>query len=406
MHLYRCRYTTAAAGDPNSEAANHVRYTLSHEVQHALDYESIARQESKLAERVGEKISAHAPRDYTDALLEYDSASKRIEVSAEIAGFNAFADHVKRTRPQATLLDIYHASEMDARMFIEVRNVRGTETAKAKGELQIDGDLHIVDTPKNREWMEKHYYRLNGYPKDEIGRAVSKIISLEKQEVERRREQTGDASIELPPMGATQKTLGVRMKFPREFINITRDRSLPPLQDEAAIGSSEAMPNKKRNRTDDDSAFDPELLETVSKRPKSSGSAQDAGKAPPPVATPDDERHPDHAFYRFLRNALPPEVPNNAVADAMSRAKAAGIPDVDHIAHREHGPPGAKEVLLKDGAIWIGGDERTGLARVGIRLDEAESMQDVAASLDEQRVQSMQRAGNDFHPAAQIHGLP
>lgn len=333
----------------STQTANSIRFTLGHEIQHGVNRQDILDQDQ--AVRDGAKITARtpSPHDYTDALKTYNETSRKIETTAEIAGFNTLASYVTSKNPSATLKDLYDASPDDMRMYVNRDLSTSPPTYAAKPGLTIGADLQIASTPANVETMGKLFYDANGYPPNEVGRALGMIAKEERDAlVDARRTDPTRAA---PDINVDLKTLGLSgMPLPGGFT----DSSRPRLQ------------------------------------------AEETGVSPP-AQDPRNAGHPDNAYFQALRDKLPSSVPDNAVADAMLQAKKEGMSEFSKV--------NPDEVGVSNGKIWISGN--TPGFRVGVDPAQSPPMEQVAKDLntlqqsqDQARDQTRQLAQDTQQPAA------
>jgi hypothetical protein len=258
------------SADRNVQAANTLRFTLGHELQHGVNRQDILDQDATMRSDAAAIARSPSPHDYTASLQAYNATSRRLESTAEIAGFNTLAESVRRGNPNATLKDLYDASPNDMQMYIDVDLGATPARYTPKAGLSIGADLTI--DPSKRENVEAIgtlFYDANGYPPQEIGRALGMAHKAEAA--------AQAASGTLPDIRVDLKALGVSGPLPHGFTDSSKPRLLP---------------------------------------------GQEAAQADPRSAG-----HPDHDYYQLLRGKLPDSVPDNAVAHAMYLAKHDGMGD-------------------------------------------------------------------------------
>ncbi len=353
--------------------ADAIRYTLSHEIQHAVDRDAILEQDAAFRRDATQLIDSGSPRDYTPLLARYLKRSSEIEIGAEIAGFNAFADHVKGRNPDATLKDLYEASNQNLRMYVDVAKLSDTPYREKPG-LTIDADLHIASTPENLSAMKRHFFDANEYHLTELGRAFDVLEALEAQALQAARQL--DPQCEEPTLLVDCAQLGLRaQQLPAGFTDRQAKRDAP---EPAAVGSpvADGEPVRKKSRM---------------------GEAPDGSDLVPVM--PDQSGHPDHGFYTFLRGQLPESVPDNAVAHAMSIARSKGILDERHVEQ------GQVAYLPEHSSIVIGGNLLARQERVIMPLHVAPSMPLVAEELEAQRSRSAQSVSG-VTPDAEQYASP
>ena len=333
-----------------TQTANSIRFTLGHEIQHGVNRQDILDQDNKLRTDAKATAKTPSPHDYTDELKTYNQTSRKIETSAEIAGFNTLASYVTSKNPKATLKDLYDASPDDMRMYINADLSKSPPTYAAKPGLTIGSDLKIESTPKNVEAMGKLFYDANGYPANEAGRAVGMIAKEERDALAAAR--MADPKHPAPEIRVDLKALDLTgMPLPRGFT----DSSRPRLQHEeggAAPGQASLSQQDPRNVS-----------------------------------------HPDNAYFQLLRDKLPALVPDNAVAHAMLLAKREGITDPAKV--------NPDEVAFIDGKVWVGG--KTPGFNVGMDPAQAPPMDQIAKDL--QKFQQTQES-QTLQPRSNAQGEP
>lgn len=347
-----CIYLRAAHLREAADSTKHadgIRYTLAHEIQHALDKDAIVNQDAALRSGAERLIAGGSPRDYTALLQKYLEASVQIEVEAEIAGFNAFADHVKSRIPDATLHDLYEASPQNLRMYVDTNKSLGVSYLPKEG-LSIDEKLRIASTPENVSAMTRHFFDANDYRSDELGRALKILGEIEMQ---------APTSMHQPDPFAPRPAVHV------DCGALGIDPGLLPdgfIDGRAPERAQAQEPDRKRLKLSEDASE-------------------------PPAIAPDQPSHPDHAFYRFLRERLPDDaVPDNAVAHAMLLAKSKGILDAQHVAEAQVG------FVENNRSIAIGGNLLSRDQNVLMPVDVAFPMQRVAEELESLRSGQSQSA--------------
>lgn len=133
-------------------------FVLGHELQHALNRADTRKAYDVSSKEMEAEAKQHAPvHDYTSEISKRLAQNRRDEAIAEIAGFNAVVGYVKSTNPNATLVDIYHASKWRMKDFIDVQ--AGTSTSHVlKPNLSLNPDMTLSPTPANIEAMGKNYF--------------------------------------------------------------------------------------------------------------------------------------------------------------------------------------------------------------------------------------------------------
>jgi hypothetical protein len=168
-----------AAANGNAEAANSLRFTLGHEIEHAAQRDALLESSKALEDSVRRIVIGPSPHDYTAALKAYNERERSFEVAAEIAGFNALAEYVRNRDPNATLKDLYEATD-DMSPYIDVDWLADPETYTLQPGLTLDNNLKMPSTQENRGAVGKYFYEANGYPEQRVGDALNDIARLER----------------------------------------------------------------------------------------------------------------------------------------------------------------------------------------------------------------------------------
>lgn len=310
-----------------TQTANSIRFTLGHEIQHGVNRQDIIDQDKLLRDQAKATAKTPSPHDYTDELKAYNTTSRKVETTAEIAGFNTLASYVKSKNPSATLKDLYDASPDDMKMYIKEDLTKSPPTYAARPGLTIGADLKIASTPANVEAIGKMFYDANGYPRNETNRALGMI-----------REEEVKALLDARKTHPTQAAPEIRV-----------DLKELKLQGMPLPGGF-----------------------TDSSRPRVQGGPDGVA---PAGADPRQAGNPDHAYFNALRGKVDASVPDNAVAHAMLLAKKEGLNDLSKV--------NLDEVGLSHGKIWIGGN--TPGFRVGADPAQAPPMEQVSRDLQAQR---------------------
>ncbi len=344
----------------STQAANSIRFTLGHEIQHGVNRQDIFDQDQTLRDQARATARTPSPHDYTEALQAYNATSRSIETTAEIAGFNTLASYVTARNPQATLKDLYDASPDDMRMYIHRDLAASPPTYTARPGLTIGEDLKIASTPENLEAMGRLFYDANGYPPREVGRAIGMIRQEEVAALAEAR--SVDPRAPAPEIRVDLDALGLSgARLPAGFTDSSRPRP------EREGAQQEAAPQGPAQQASPQQG-------SPQQSPAQQSSAPDAPGAPDHGADPRSAAHPDHGYFQALRDRLPASVPDNAVAQAMLLAKGEGMTDFSKV--------NPQEVAFADGKVWIGGQSPG--VRVGADIAQAPSMEQVGESLKSQ----------------------
>lgn len=317
----------------NVQTANSLRFTLGHEIDHAVTRDARLAEDRTLEASVRRIAAGPSPHDYTDTVKAYNESVRSREVGAEIAGFNALAGYVKGRNPSATLKDMYDASPNDMQMYVDVDLSKTPATYTPKPGLTLGADLKMASTPENIAGMGKYFYEATGYPERKVGQALGFIATVEQEAL--RTARTADPTHAAPEIRVNLKEVGAETARVPAGITDTSPRLAPPTP---SVGDPPA----------------PRI------------------EATPGTIDPRTPGHPDHAYFQLLRDRLPSSVPDNAVAYAMLQAKQDGMNEPSKV--------NASEVGLVDGKIWISGN--TPGFRVGVDPAHAQPMEQIAKDLN------------------------
>lgn len=312
----------------STQTANSIRFTLGHEIQHGVNRQDIIDQDNLLREQARAIAATPSPHDYTDELRAYNATSRRVENTAEIAGFNTLASYVRSRNPDATLKDLYDASPDDMRMYIRQDLTRSPPTYTPRAGLTIGADLQIASTPANIDAMNTMFYDIDDYyPRNEAARALGLIDEAESTALDEARKTNPDQAA--PELRVDLKELGLSgMALPPGFTDSSRPR-----------------------------------------RPGEPDGLAPAG------ADPREAGNPDNAYFNAVRGKVDPSVPDNAVAYAVVLAKKEGLNDLSKV--------DLDQVGYSHGKIWIGGN--TPGFRIGVDPAQAPSMEQVSRELQAQQ---------------------
>lgn len=324
----------------NVQTANSLRFTLGHEIDHAVTRDARLAEDRKLDADIRRVATGPSPHDYTETLKSYNESVRSREVGAEIAGFNALAGYVTGKNPRATLKDMYDASPDDMRNYVDVDLSKTPATYTPKPGLTLGSDLKMASTPENVGAMGKYFYENFGYPERKVGYGLAVIDRVEDAAL--RAARATDPSHPAPEVRVNLKEVGAPSATVPSGIT---DTSSPRLQSPGQSAPSGADAPGPR-------------LETGT-------------PAAPNAQDPRNAGNPDHAYFQLLREKLPSSVPDNAVAQAMLLAKQDGMTDPSKV--------NASEVGVINGKIWINGN--TPGFRVGVDPAQSPPMEQVAKDL-------------------------
>lgn len=310
--------------DRNPQAANTVLFTMGHELQHGVNRQDILDQDANLRRQAAAIAAGPSPHDYTGLLRNYNETSRNLEVNAEIAGFNMVVDSVRRRNPNAALRDIYDASPDDMRAYINADLSTNPPTYTPRPGLPgLTAENGFRMGSADAAGVNRHFYEAVGYPPGEIGRAMRMI---------RREEDLAQAANPGRPAPDIRVDL-----------------------DALGIGGTPLPPGFR------DSSRHRQQGESEARDPRSAS-------------------HPDHGYYQMLRDRLPSEVPDNAVAHAMYLAKENGMTEPSRV--------DAGQITYTNGSIWVGGT--TPGYRVSADPVQSPPMAQVSEQLESQRGQQLE----------------
>jgi hypothetical protein len=326
----------------NVQTANSLRFTLGHEIDHAVTRDARLAEDKALEANIKRVVTGPSPHDYTETLKTYNDSVRSREVGAEIAGFNALAGYVTSKNPKATLKDMYDASPDDMKNYVDVDLSKTPATYTPKPGLTLGSDLKMASTPENVTAMGKYFYENFGYPERKVGYGLAVIASVEDATL--RAARAADPSHPAPEVRVNLKEVGAPGATVPSGIT---DTSSPRLQSAGQSAPSGAEAPAPRSENGSNTPTTP--------------NAQD----------PRNASNPDNAYFQLLREKLPSSVPDNAVAQAMLLAKQDGMTDASKV--------NPSEVGLVNGKIWINGN--TPGFRVGLDPAQSPSMEQVTKDL-------------------------
>ncbi len=218
---------TAAGGDV--QIANSLRFTLGHEINHAVTRDARLTEDKTLKDSIESIAASPSPHDYTATLKAYNDSARSREVGAEIAGFNVLAGYVRSKNPSATLKDMYDASPNDMAMYVDKDESKTPATYTPKAGLTLDSDLKMASTQANIDAMGEHFYKATGYPERKIGGALDRIATAEQDAL--RIARISDPGHVAPEIRVDLKTVGAEtVPLPTGFTDTSSPRLQPPAQ--------------------------------------------------------------------------------------------------------------------------------------------------------------------------------
>ena len=215
----------AAAGG-NVQTANSLRFTLGHEIDHAVTRNARLAEDQALQSGVSRIAAGPSPHDYTATLKAYNDSARSREVGAEIAGFNALAGYVRGKNPSATLKDMYDASPDDMKNYVNVDLSKTPTTYTSKPGLTLGSDLKMASTQANIDGMGEYFYKNFGYPERKVDGALGFIAATEQDAL--RTARIADPSHPAPEIRVNLKELGAEHATLPRGITDTSPRLQPP----------------------------------------------------------------------------------------------------------------------------------------------------------------------------------
>lgn len=322
----------------NPQDANTLRMVFGHEIEHSVNKADIDTLVGDFDREVEKIAQGPSPHDYTELLEARNRGDRLRESNDQISGFNVLAAHVRRENPDATAeqmnAKLYASSDQMQQYFDVGIDANGQKNYTPKPGLSIGANGQIAATPDNVEAMGVHFYDRNHYPERYAHRNLSLAYQAEH-----------DAARQHPDRPAPD----IRVDLHK--LNLPGFPLPPGFSDPSGSvrGPAPGSPSPPSQPA----------------QPASSG-------ADPAAPHPREAGHRDHAYYQMLRDKLPAEVPDNAVAQAMLEAKRSGL-DATQIDPNKIG--------VNDGKIWIGG--KTPGFHASADATQAPPMNQIARELQE-----------------------
>lgn len=226
-----------AISDKNTQAANLLRSTFGHEIEHAVNRDSIKTAQDKLVTDAAGIATGPSPHNYTNVVKNYVADLRDREARDEIAGVNVLAAHIKRQNPDATKEQLYNAlatASPDMALYFDKKGTK-PETFQPKPGIEFSDKFQIdPSNAKNVEAFGKHFYDANNYPKT-YGQGVIEVLGKIEQLVQDDA-KAKDPKYKAPEVQINLKELGLEGKgivLPSGFSEIKRsiDPALAPQQD-------------------------------------------------------------------------------------------------------------------------------------------------------------------------------
>lgn len=170
--------------DKDVAAANMIRITAGHEIEHAINRDGIKNTFDKLEKDILTIANGPSPHDYTQTLKTFNTESREREARDEMAGFNILAAHVKRENPSATQEELYrklYDASPDVQSYFDVKGKAPNQTYEPKAGITFNDKFQVEATKDNVEAFGKHFYDARGYPASYVGNVIDAIGSIENQ---------------------------------------------------------------------------------------------------------------------------------------------------------------------------------------------------------------------------------
>ncbi|WP_354519771.1 hypothetical protein [Lysobacter enzymogenes] len=303
----------ASGADP--QKANTLRMVFGHEIEHSINKTDIARNADASKQEIARIAGGPSPHDYTAILKSHNDSARLRESNDQIAGFNVLAAHVRRENPDATPEQLYaklYASSDQMRQYFDVGlDADGKRTYAPKAGLTIGANGQIAVNADNVEAMGKYFYDQNRYPEVYTHRNLGQAYRAELDAAR------ADPSRPTPEVRVDLQALKLP-GFP-----------LPPGFSDSSPALAPPVP-----RAPPESA--PRPAEPATRSPFLDHSAQSPGSS----------GAEDRAYFQMLRERLPEQVPDHAVAHAMLQAKRGGL-EADQV--------DPSKIGFSDGKICVGG---------------------------------------------------
>ncbi|TXI51570.1 MAG: hypothetical protein E6Q50_00320 [Lysobacter sp.] len=170
--------------DKDVAAANMIRITAGHEIEHAINRDGIKNTFDKLEKDILTIANGPSPHDYTQTLKTFNTESREREARDEMAGFNILAAHVKRENPSATQEELYrklYDASPDVQSYFDVKGKAPNQTYEPKAGITFNDKFQVEATKDNVEAFGKYFYDGRGYPASYVGNVIDAIGSIENQ---------------------------------------------------------------------------------------------------------------------------------------------------------------------------------------------------------------------------------
>lgn len=319
------------AWPPGRSGQSELLATFAHEAQHAREARTIRQSDDILKAMVDAKAGFGADdslRDHTGTAEVMLERRRILEASAEVAAVNVLAADVRARDPDATMFDLFLAHPETMGRYLDVDLQARQATPKAG--LHFDENLRLPPDEGNLETVARIWYDESGvYPLLGSLATAASVSEREAEILAERREHVPETPSPLITMDFEALT-GTSIPELRQALNETLPLpifdpgdSLPPMPPD---GRPPGMSPFSGN-------LDIAPSSGVGETPTSSSPAVPG--------------HPDHDYFRLLRDRLPGQVPDTAVAETMLAAKSAGMATPAQV--------DPDQIGVFDGTIWVGG---------------------------------------------------